>query len=95
MSGKQNKRRRTGRPAQPSGSTAREQKRAQFEQPKSRTGMHLALAGVALVAVAVIAAFVVMNRGGAETATATTAAPRAQADQGNGRSRRTGSLTDG
>jgi uncharacterized membrane protein len=41
----------------------REQKRAQFEQPRSRTGLHLALAGVALAAVAVIALVVVLDRG--------------------------------
>jgi uncharacterized membrane protein len=42
----------------------REQKRAQFEQPRrSRTGLHLALAGVALVAVIAVALVVVMNRG--------------------------------
>lgn len=41
----------------------REQKRAQFEEPKSRTGLHLALAGVALVAVIAVALVVVSNRG--------------------------------
>jgi uncharacterized membrane protein len=41
----------------------RADKRAQFEQPKSRTGLHLALAGVALVAVNAVALVVVMNRG--------------------------------
>jgi uncharacterized membrane protein len=41
----------------------RADKRAQFEQPKSRTGLHLALAGVALVAVIAVALVVVMNRG--------------------------------
>lgn len=50
--------------------TAREQKRAQFERRGSRTGLHLLLAGVALVAVAAVAAFVVMSRDGAETVTA-------------------------
>ena len=74
MSGKQNKRRRTGGTPQRSQTTARQQKRAQFEQPKSRTGLHLTLAGIALVAVIAIAALVVMNRGGGETATATAAA---------------------
>jgi uncharacterized membrane protein len=44
--------------------TAREQKRAQFEEPRSRTGLHLALAGIALVAVIAVALVVVMNRGG-------------------------------
>ena len=48
----------------------REQKRAQFDQPRSRTGLHLMLAGVALVAVAAIAVFVVTDRGSAETVTA-------------------------
>jgi uncharacterized membrane protein len=47
----------------PKAANAREQKRAQFEQPKSRTGLHLALAGVALVAVIAVALVVVMNRG--------------------------------
>jgi uncharacterized membrane protein len=45
----------------------RDQKRAQFEQPKSRTGLHLALAGVALVAVIAVALVVVTNRGGEST----------------------------
>jgi uncharacterized membrane protein len=74
LSGKQNKRKRTGHQMQRSQSTVRQQKRAQFEQPKSRTGLHLTLAGIALVAVIAVAAFVVLNRGGgAQTATATTA----------------------
>ena len=74
MSVKQHRKKRTGG-AQSAQTTAREQKRAQFEQPKSRTGLHLTIAGIALVAVIAVAAFVVMNRGGAETATATAAAP--------------------
>ena len=41
----------------------RAEKRAQFEQPKSRTGLHLALAGIALVAVIAVALVVVLNRG--------------------------------
>jgi uncharacterized membrane protein len=46
-------------------------KRAQFEQPKSRTGLHLALAGAALVAVIAVALVVVMDRGdGGPTAAA-------------------------
>jgi uncharacterized membrane protein len=74
LSGRQNKRRRTGTSGRPSQSAnARAQKRAQFEQPKSRTSLHLMLAGVALVAVIAVAAFVVMNRGGGTPATATTA----------------------
>jgi len=73
LSGKQSKRRTGG--TQGSQSAAREQKRAQFEKPKGRTGLHMALAGIALVAVIAVAAFVLMNRGGGETATATAAAP--------------------
>ena len=53
LSGKQNKKKRTGG-SQKSQTTARQEKRAQFEQPKSRTGLHLTLAGIALVAVGVI-----------------------------------------
>lgn len=54
----------------------RADKRAQFEQPKSRTGLHLALAGVALVAVIAVALVVVMDRGdqGAPAAAAPVAA---------------------
>jgi uncharacterized membrane protein len=74
LSGKQNKRKRTGG-TQRSQTTAREQKRQQFEQPKSRTALHLTLAGIALVAVIAVAAVFVMNRGGGEAATATAAAP--------------------
>jgi uncharacterized membrane protein len=74
LSGKQNKRRRTGTGSGASRNTnMRAQKRAQFEQPRSRTSLHLILAGVALVAVIAVAAVVVMNRGGGTTATATTA----------------------
>ena len=74
MSGKQSKKKRTGGP-QRSQTTARDEKRAQFEQPKSRTGLHLALAGIALIALISVATLVMMNRGGGETATATAAAP--------------------
>ena len=42
----------------------RAEKRAQFEQPKSRTGLHLVIAGIALAAVIAVAFVVVMNRGG-------------------------------
>jgi uncharacterized membrane protein len=74
LSGKQNKRRRTGNGGRTSQSASvRAQKRAQFEQPRRRTSLHLVLAGVALVAVAVIAVVVVMNRGGGTPATATAA----------------------
>jgi uncharacterized membrane protein len=75
LSGKQNKKQRTGATAQRSQSTTRQEKRAQFEQPRSRTGLHMTLAGIALVAVIAVAALVLMNRGGGETATATAAAP--------------------
>ena len=74
LSGKQNKKKRTGG-AQNSQTTARQEKRAQFEQPKSRTGLHLTLAGIALVAIIAVAAVFMMNRGGGEAAVATTAAP--------------------
>jgi uncharacterized membrane protein len=75
LSGKQNKRTRTGNGGGTSQSAdVRARKRAQFEQPKRRTSLHLILAGVALVAIAAIAVIVVMNRGGGTTATATTAA---------------------
>jgi uncharacterized membrane protein len=55
----------------------RQQKRAQFEQPKKGVSIHLILAAVALIAVVAVAAVVVMSRGGsgAEAATATAAAP--------------------
>ena len=43
--------------------SARERKRAQFQQPRTRTGLHHALAGLALVAVAAVALVVVMSRG--------------------------------
>ena len=74
LSVKQNKKNRTGG-TQSSQASARQQKRAQFEQPKSRTGLHLTIAGIALVALIAVAALVMMNRGGTETATATAAAP--------------------
>ena len=41
---------------------------------RAAPGLHLTLAGIALVAVIAVAALVVMNRGGGETATATAAA---------------------
>jgi uncharacterized membrane protein len=51
----------------------REEKRAQFEAPKRRTGLHLAIAVAALAVVAVVAFVVVSGRNGGEPATATTA----------------------
>jgi uncharacterized membrane protein len=74
VSGTSSKRNRTGggRPASQD-KTVRDQKRAQFEEPRNHTRMHLALAALALIAVAVVAAVVVMNRGGGTTAIATTA----------------------
>jgi uncharacterized membrane protein len=74
LSGKQNKRRRTGNGGTtPPKTNVRAEKRAQFEQPRSRTSLHLMLAGAALVVVIAVAVFVVMNRGGGTPATATTA----------------------
>ncbi len=63
MSGKTSKRRRaqSNVSAQPR-QTVRDEKRAQFEQPRARTTMHLVLAGIALVVVAVVAVIVVMGR---------------------------------
>ena len=57
LSAKQNKKNRTGG-TQSSQASARQEKRAQFEQPKSRTGLHLTIAGVALVALIAVAALV-------------------------------------
>ena len=77
MSGKSSKRNRTGngRPASQA-PTVREQKRAQFEEPRRRTTLHIALAGVALLIVAGAAfAFVSTRGGGATAATTTQAAP--------------------
>ena len=59
--------------AQAGAGQRREEKRAQFETPKRRTGLHIALAVAALAVVAIVALVVVNGRGGAETATATTA----------------------
>jgi uncharacterized membrane protein len=52
----------------------REEKRAQFEAPRRRTGLHVAAALGALVVVALVTFVVVSGRGGGETATATVAA---------------------
>ena len=64
MSGKTSKRRRaqSGVSAQ-SRQTVRQEKRAQFEEPRSRTAMHLLLAGIALVVVAIAAVVIVSARG--------------------------------
>ncbi len=75
MSGKSSKSNRTGngRPASQD-PTVREQKRAQFEEPRRRTTLHIVLAGVALLIVVAAAAAVVTMRGGGATATTTTQA---------------------
>jgi uncharacterized membrane protein len=57
------RRRRTAEGDAKTAGEAREQKRAQFEQPRTRTGLHLAVAGVALVAVVAFALVVVLGRG--------------------------------
>ena len=77
MSGKSNKRNRTGngRPASQD-QAVREQKRAQFEEPRRRTTLHLVLAGVGLLIVVGAAFAYVSTRGdGATAATTTQAAP--------------------
>ena len=77
MSGKSNKRNRTGngRPASQD-QAVREQKRAQFEEPRRRTTLHLVLAGVGLLIVVGAAfAYVSTRRDGATAATTTQAAP--------------------
>jgi uncharacterized membrane protein len=60
--------------------SVREQKRAQFERPRGRTGLHLVLADVALVAIAAVTAFVVMGHGAAEPATITSPVAAGSAD---------------
>ena len=80
LSGKQNKSRRAGSGAGPSRSASvREEKRAQFEEPRRRTTLHLVLAGVALLIVASAAFAYVSTRGGGGTETAT-AQPAAGGD---------------
>jgi uncharacterized membrane protein len=77
VSGKSSRQSRTGsgRPAV-QGQTVRDQKRAQFEGPRRRTSLHLILAGVALLALAAIAAVILVGRGaGADATTVTAAAP--------------------
>jgi len=77
VSGKSSKRNRTGsgRPASQD-QAVREQKRAQFQEPRRRTTLHIVLAGVALLIVAGAAFAFVSTRGdGATAATTTQAAP--------------------
>jgi uncharacterized membrane protein len=61
--------------SQVSSDQRRQEKRAQFEAPKRRTGLHIAMAVAALAVVAIVAVVIVNGRSGGETATATTAAP--------------------
>ena len=72
MSGKQNKRRRTD-PGVRTSQTAnvRAEKRAQFEEPRRKTTLHIVLAGIALLMVAGAAFAYVSTRGGGGTETAT------------------------
>lgn len=77
MSGKQNKRRRTGNGGRTSQSAnVRAEKRAQFEDKRSNTRLHMIAAAVALVIVAAVALYVTVGRNGtgAEAASTTTAA---------------------
>jgi uncharacterized membrane protein len=75
LSSKQSKRKRSGQAQRPQ--NVRQEKRAQFEQPKKGVSLHVLLASIALIGVVAVAAILVMNRGGsgAEAATATSAAP--------------------
>ena len=63
-----------GRPASQT-QTVREHKRAQFEEPRRRTTLHVALAGVALLVVVAAAAVVTMRGGESTAATTVPAAP--------------------
>ena len=77
MSGKQNKRRRTGSGGRTSQSAnVRAQKRAQFEGKRSNNRLHIIGAAVALVLVAAIALYMTVGRNGAgaEATSTTTAA---------------------
>ncbi len=76
MSTSRNRNRSTGGQGRGVGSSrqsSREEKRAQFEQPRRRTGLHILAAGAALVAVAVVAFVIVSGRDGGAPATATAA----------------------
>ena len=77
MSGKSSKGNGTGNGRSASRSqSVREQTRAQFEEPRRRTTLHIVLAGLALLIVAGAAfAFVSTRGGGATAATTTQAAP--------------------
>ncbi len=69
MSGKSSKRRRVQKSTvAQSKATVREDKRAQFEQPRKRTTMHLVLAGLALAVVVAVAAVVLISRDGGAAA---------------------------
>ncbi len=59
--------------SQVSADQRRQEKRAQFEAPKRRTGLHIAMAVAALAVVAIVAVVIVNGRSGGETATATVA----------------------
>lgn len=76
MSTSRNRGRSTGRQHGPDDAgrqRRREEKRAQFEQPKRRTLLHVAAAAGALIAVAVVAFVIVSGRGDEAPATATAA----------------------
>jgi len=77
LSGRQNKRRRTGNGGRATqGANVRAEKRAQFEGKRSNTKLHVIAAAVALVIVAAVAVYATVGRNstGAEAASATTAA---------------------
>lgn len=78
MSNKSRNQRRKSTGAAPP-SAVREQKRAQFEQPRSRTSLHLIAAGLALAAILAVAVIVMVNRGNDSPAAA--AAPVAAAGE--------------
>lgn len=77
MSGKSSKRNRTGNESPASqDQSVREQKRAQFEEPRHKTTLHIVLASLALLIVAGAAVAIASTRGdGAPAATTTQAAP--------------------
>ena len=69
MSTKSRNRRRKSTSAAPS-RAVREQKRAQFEGPRSRTSLHLILAGIALAVVVIVGVVVVVGRDSSPAASA-------------------------